>query len=52
MLIGPGKAIDTKKYFVICANVIGGCMGSYGPSNINPKTNKNFGTEFSSYNYK
>ena len=45
-LIGPGKAIDTKKYFVICANVIGGCMGSYGPSNINPKTNKNFGTEF------
>ncbi len=45
-LIGPGKSIDTKKYFVICANVIGGCMGSYGPSNINPKTNKNFGTEF------
>ena len=45
-LIGPDKAIDTKKYFVICANVIGGCMGSYGPSNINPKTNKNFGTEF------
>ena len=45
-LIGPSKAIDTQKYFVICANVIGGCMGSYGPSNINPKTNKNFGTEF------
>jgi len=45
-LIGPGKAIDTQKYFVICANVIGGCMGSYGPSNINPKTNKNFGIEF------
>ena len=45
-LIGPGKAVDTEKYFVICANVIGGCMGSYGPSNINPKTNKNFGTEF------
>ena len=45
-LIGPDKAIDTKKYFVICANVIGGCMGSYGPSNVNPKNNKNFGTEF------
>ncbi len=45
-LIGPGKAVDTEKYFVICANVIGGCMGSYGPSNINPKTNKNFATEF------
>ena len=45
-LIGPGKSIDTEKYFVICANVIGGCMGSYGPRDINPKTNKNFGTEF------
>ena len=44
--VGPGKAIDTQKYFVICANVISGCMGSYGPSNINPKTNKIFGTEF------
>ena len=44
--LGSGKAIDTEKFFVICANVIGGCMGSYGPSNINPKTNKNFGTEF------
>ena len=32
--LGPGKAIDTNKFFVICANVIGGCMGSYGPSNI------------------
>ena len=30
--VGPEKAIDTDKYFVICANVIGGCMGSYGPS--------------------
>ena len=29
--VGPGKAIDTNKYFVICANVIGGCMGSWGP---------------------
>ena len=45
-LIGPGKAIDTNKYFVICANVIGGCMGSYGPSNINPETNRPFGTNF------
>ena len=44
--LGPGKAIDTNKYFVICANVIGGCMGSYGPSNINPETNKPFGTNF------
>ncbi len=49
--VGPGKAIDTNKYFVICANVIGGCIGSYGPSNINPKTNKIFWNRISSYNY-
>lgn len=45
-LIGPGKAIDTEKYFVICSNVIGGCKGSTGPSSINPKTRKPFGLEF------
>ena len=45
-VLGPGKAIDTDKYFVICANVIGGCMGSYGPSSINPETNEPFGTNF------
>ena len=44
--VGPGKAVDTDKYFVICANVIGGCMGSYGPSEINPDTNKKYGTTF------
>ena len=44
--VGPGKAIDTDKYFVICANVIGGCMGSYGPSEINPDTNKKYGITF------
>ena len=44
--LGPGKAIDTKKYFVICANVIGGCMGSYGPSNLDTNTKKPFGTNF------
>ena len=32
--VGPGKAFDTEKFFVICANVIGGCMGSYGPGTI------------------
>ena len=36
--VGPDKSIDTNKYFIICANVIGGCMGSFGPSHINPKT--------------
>ncbi len=44
--VGPEKAIDTKKYFIICANVIGGCMGSFGPSNVNPETNKIYGTSF------
>ena len=44
--LGPDKAIDTNKYFVIAANVIGGCMGSFGPSDINPKTKKPFGTNF------
>ena len=44
--VGPNKSIDTNKYFVICANVIGGCMGSFGPSHKNPDTNKIYGTDF------
>ena len=44
--VGPGKAFDTEKFFVICANVIGGCMGSYGPGTIDPVTNKPIGTNF------
>ena len=44
--VGPGKAIDTNKYFVICANVIGGCMGSWGPKEINKRTNEPYGLNF------
>jgi homoserine O-acetyltransferase len=44
--IGPGKAFDTNKYFVICANVIGGCKGSTGPSSVDPKTKKPYGANF------
>jgi homoserine O-acetyltransferase len=44
--VGPNKSIDTNKYFLICANVIGGCMGSYGPSHTNPETQDVFGTKF------
>ena len=44
--VGPDKAIDTNKYFVICANVIGGCMGSWGPNNTNKETNQPYGLDF------
>ena len=45
-MVGPGKAFDTDKYFVICSNVIGGCKGSTGPASVNPETNKSYGLEF------
>ena len=45
-MVGPGKGIDTDKYFVVCSNVLGGCMGSTGPASINPTTGKPYGTNF------
>ncbi len=45
-MIGPGKALDTETYFVICSNGIGGCKGSTGPSTVNPKTKRHYGLDF------
>ncbi|MBT4910387.1 MAG: homoserine O-acetyltransferase, partial [Alphaproteobacteria bacterium] len=45
-MVGPGKPIDTDRYFVICANVLGGCIGSTGPTSIDPKTNEAYGLNF------
>ncbi len=45
-MIGPGKPIDTNKFFVIGVNNLGGCHGSTGPSSINPESNKHFGADF------
>ncbi len=45
-MIGPGKAFDTDKYFVVCSNVLGGCSGSTGPSSMNPETGSPYGSTF------
>jgi homoserine O-acetyltransferase/O-succinyltransferase len=44
-MVGPGRPIDTDRYFVICSNVIGGCMGSTGPASTNPATGKPYGLD-------
>ena len=45
-MIGPGKAIDTNRFFVVCANSLGGCHGSTGPGSTNPATNEPYGADF------
>ncbi|MDP6926616.1 MAG: homoserine O-acetyltransferase, partial [Rhodospirillales bacterium] len=45
-VIGPGKLLDTKRFFVICSNILGGCMGTIGPKEINPETGKPWGLDF------
>ncbi len=45
-IVGPGKPVDTDQYFVICSNVLGGCMGSTGPASNDPATGKPYGLDF------
>lgn len=45
-IVGPGKAIDTNRYRVVCANVLGGCKGTTGPSSVNPATGRPWGSDF------
>jgi homoserine O-acetyltransferase len=46
IMVGPGKPIDTNRYFVLCSNILGGCRGTTGPSEINPATGRPYGLEF------
>ena len=45
-LVGRGRPLDPERYFIICSNVVGGCMGSTGPSSINPRTEAPYGLAF------
>jgi len=45
-MVGPGKGIDTDYYFVVCANILGGCTGTTGPSSVDPATGRRYGSAF------
>jgi homoserine O-acetyltransferase/O-succinyltransferase len=45
-LVGPGRAVDTERFFVVCANLLGGCQGTTGPSSIDPATGRPYGLDF------
>lgn len=46
ILVGPGRPLDPERYFIICANVLGGCLGTTGPASMNPETGKPYGLSF------
>jgi homoserine O-acetyltransferase len=46
LMVGPGKPLNTERYFIICANVLGGCMGTIGPTDLNPQTGAPYGLGF------
>ena len=46
MMVGPGRPVDTNRFFVICSNIIGGCLGSTGPGSENPATGEAYGPDF------
>ena len=50
-MVGPGRAIDTNRFHVVCANVIGGCSGTTGPMPTNPETGKPYGSAFPQYSF-
>ena len=50
-MVGPGRAIDTNRWHIICANVLGGCSGTTGPSSINPDTGRPYGSSFPQYTF-
>ena len=50
-MVGPGRAINTRRYHVVCANVLGGCSGTTGPSSVNPETGKPYGSTFPRYDF-
>ncbi len=46
IFVGPGKPVDTNRFFVICPNLLGGCRGTTGPGSLNPATGKPYGADF------
>ena len=50
-MIGPGRAIDTNRWHVVCANVLGGCSGTTGPMSVNPDTGRPYGSAFPQYTF-